>query len=255
MPPGLKADLNFLDILSPQEMFQRNGKALYTQFADLLRQKIESGLLKPGSRLPNMNIIAAHYDISRITVRQAVQILVSEGYLSSRQGRGVEVCGKLPKKDQQRLQTSWRAMVKRVENATVELIEEDNRRECPLITSDMLPVSVYHFMRRVHIKNNLRFAYIDIYLDRQIYERAPDRFNSTTVIPVMDELNIKIVNAWQELTICQASPEIAFHLEIPCGAPVAHVRRFACDDRKKAVYAADMYHPGEKVKFDIELIK
>ena len=93
-------------------------------------------------------------------------------------------------------------------------------------------------MRRIHIQDGARFAYIDLYLDKAIYDRAPERFNATTVIPVMDELKINVSTARQELTIGGASPEAAQHLDIPCGAPVALVRRYACNDRGQAIYAA-----------------
>ena len=61
--------------------------------------------------------------------------------------------------------------------------------------------------------------------------------------------------ARQELTIGGASPEVAQHLGIACGAPVALVRRYACDDSGKAIYAALVVHPGDRVRFDIDLVR
>lgn len=236
--------------------FRRPGPPLYAQFADLLRQRIESGVLPPGTRLPNMGEMARETGLARVTVRQAVQLLVLEGLLTSRQGRGIHVAQQLPHRAFQNMRTSWSALIKRIEGASVQLLEAADTSHCPLLAAWNLPgVPEYRYMRRVHIKDGVRFAYIELYLDKSIYARAPGRFDVTTVIPVMEELKVNVTSARQELTIGSASPDAALHLGIACSAPVAQVRRYACDDTGRAVYAASMVHPGDRVRFDIDLVR
>ena len=71
----------------------------------------------------------------------------------------------------------------------------------------------------------------------------------------MDELGVDVSTARQILTIGIASPEAANHLGIACGMPVAQVERFACDKSGKVVYAASMVHPGDRVRFEIDLVR
>lgn len=236
--------------------FRRPGPPLYAQLAELLRQRIESGVFAPGAKLPNLAEMARKTGLARVTVRQAVQLLVLDGLLTARQGRGIHVARRLPHRACQNMRTSWSALVKRIEGASVQMLEAADTTQCPLLAAwNLPPAPCYRFMRRVHIKDGVRFAYIDLYLDKRIYERAPERFNMTTVIPVMEELRINVTAARQELTIGSASPEAAFHLGIACSAPVALVRRYACDDSGRAVYAASMVHPGDRVRFDIDLVR
>lgn len=236
--------------------FRRPGPPLYAQFADLLRQRIESGVLPPGTKLPNMVEMARETGLARVTVRQAVQLLVLEGLLTSRQGRGIHVAQQLPRRSFQNMRTSWSALIKRIEGASVQLLEAADTPACPLLAAWSLPgVPEYRYMRRVHIKDGVRFAYIELYLDKSIYARAPARFDMTTVIPVMEELKVNVSSARQELTIGSASPDVALHLGIACSAPVAQVRRYACDDSGRAIYAASMVHPGDRVRFDIDLVR
>ena len=54
--------------------------------AETLRSQIRGGLLGPGDRLPNERDLAASLGIGRITVRQAIQQLVAEGFLLSKRG-------------------------------------------------------------------------------------------------------------------------------------------------------------------------
>ena len=135
-------------------------------------------------------------------------------------------------------------MVKRIEGASVELLDAADVDDCPLLAAWELPSApAYHYMRRVHIKDACASPTSNL-SDRIIYDQAPERFNATTVIPVMDELRVNVSKARQELTIGGASPEVAQHLGIACGAPVALVRRYACDDSGKAIYAAWLCIPA-----------
>jgi GntR family transcriptional regulator len=63
----------------------------YRQIADHLRAAIERGELQPGDRLPSEAALMKHYQVARMTARQAIQELRSEGRVVSEQGRGVFV--------------------------------------------------------------------------------------------------------------------------------------------------------------------
>jgi DNA-binding FadR family transcriptional regulator len=54
--------------------------------AGTLRSQIHSGQLGPGDRLPNERDLAALLGVGRITVREAIRILVTDGYLVSKRG-------------------------------------------------------------------------------------------------------------------------------------------------------------------------
>ncbi len=63
----------------------------FRQIADDLRSAIERGELQPGDRLPSEAKLMKHYDVARMTARQAVQELRGEGRVVAEQGRGVFV--------------------------------------------------------------------------------------------------------------------------------------------------------------------
>jgi DNA-binding GntR family transcriptional regulator len=56
-----------------------------------LKQLIVSGKVPVGSRLPSESDLCDQYNVSRITLREAVQGLVQEGYVVRRQGSGTYV--------------------------------------------------------------------------------------------------------------------------------------------------------------------
>lgn len=65
--------------------------ALYYQIAEVLRQRIESGELKPGEAIPTEEELQRLFGVSRATVRQAVRQLVTDGLLRLERPRGTFV--------------------------------------------------------------------------------------------------------------------------------------------------------------------
>lgn len=67
------------------------AERLSDQLAARLGAQIDTGLLRPGDRLPTEQTLAATHGVSRTVVREAVHQLKSRGLLRSRQGSGVYV--------------------------------------------------------------------------------------------------------------------------------------------------------------------
>jgi len=67
---------------------------LYLQLAELLREQIRSGKLPPRSRVPSLVDLAAKYELAEMTVRKALRLLIDEGLIETRPGRGTFVKGK-----------------------------------------------------------------------------------------------------------------------------------------------------------------
>ncbi len=69
---------------------------LYRQLYDRLRLMILDGRLPSGSRLPANRVLAQDLSLSRNTVATALQQLLAEGYVETRQGDGTYVASELP---------------------------------------------------------------------------------------------------------------------------------------------------------------
>lgn len=61
---------------------------LYVQIAALLKKDIENGVFKQTGRIPTEGDLAEQYQVSRITVRKAVEDLVNQGLVEKKQGKG-----------------------------------------------------------------------------------------------------------------------------------------------------------------------
>lgn len=63
----------------------------YVPIYDKLYSDILNGVYQPGSRLPGETYLAEKYDVSRNTVRQALTVLVEDGLVEKKQGKGTFV--------------------------------------------------------------------------------------------------------------------------------------------------------------------
>ena len=61
---------------------------MYQQLAAELRDQIKSGGLKQGDRIPTEAELAERWEVSRNTIRLAIDVLRNEGLITSSQGRG-----------------------------------------------------------------------------------------------------------------------------------------------------------------------
>ncbi|MDA0565260.1 GntR family transcriptional regulator [Streptomonospora sp. S1-112] len=68
----------------------------YEQVAADLRARIMAGDLEPGTRLPSTARLVEEFGVANTTVQKALAVLKGEGYLTSRQGKGVFVRDRQP---------------------------------------------------------------------------------------------------------------------------------------------------------------
>lgn len=227
----------------------------YAQLADLLRQRIARGVWTRGAKLPSIEALMREFDVARVTVRQAVDLLAREGLLSPQAGRGTFVTAVPVMNRPLRLETSLRALadVYRHDKPKLTLIEETSATP-PLRPEDGKPALHYHFMRRVHSSEGEAYCVISIYLDERVFRMAPARFRKETAIPVLLELpKVKIRHARQTVTLGSADIEVSEHLGVALHSPVALVRRVFTAAGGTVVYLAEVTYRGDYIHFEMDL--
>ena len=72
-------------------LYPEDSRPLYEQLVTCLRNDILSGVLPPGNRLPSKRSFAENLGVSSITVENAYNRLIDEGYVVSEPKRGYYV--------------------------------------------------------------------------------------------------------------------------------------------------------------------
>jgi GntR family transcriptional regulator len=227
----------------------------YAQLAGVLRQRIARNRWPPGTKLPTLEALMDEFDVARVTVRQAMELLAREGLVSAERGRGTFVTAPPARHRGLMLETSLQALADVYRNDTPNLTLIEEAAAAPeLHPRDGTPAPQYRFMRRVHSRNGEAYCIISIYLDERVFRMAPRRFRRETVIPVLLDLSrVTIARAWQTLEIGTADVTVARHLDIPIGAPVAEVRRVCQDARATVVYLGEVTYRGDYIHLAMDL--
>lgn len=69
----------------------RRSKILYIEISESIRKKILDGFYPVGTLIPSENELVEEYGVSKITIRNAVELLENEGYVEKKSGVGTRV--------------------------------------------------------------------------------------------------------------------------------------------------------------------
>ena len=220
-----------------------------------MRRQIETGEWPSGAYLPSLEKLAKIFGIARLTVRQAVQQLVSEGLLTSIRGNGTSVARAMLQRPWYTLQTSLSEMASQATGTAVEVLEEQDVEACPC-TNDSLGISPagYRYMRRIHSRAGIPYALMDAYLVQRLYMLAPDGFRAQPILSLLKELRTPIQGGHQIITIGTADVQSSEYLKLPLGVPVAFVQRVVHDAEGQILYTATLIYRGDNLRLSIDLV-
>lgn len=70
---------------------EKGAPPLYSQLESILKKQIEHGEFNKGDLMPTEKMLMEQFEVSRVTVRQAMAALTQDGYIKCSRGIGTEV--------------------------------------------------------------------------------------------------------------------------------------------------------------------
>jgi GntR family transcriptional regulator len=223
---------------------------IYHQLEEYIKSQIESGALKVDEAIPSEREYAERYQISRMTVRQAINNLVNEGYLYRQKGRGTFVN---KQKVEQKLQglTSF----------TEDMLERGMKPSSKLLSFQIIPADIQvasrlklkentpvYEIQRVRLADDVPMALETTYLPANLVKGLTEEIiNQSLYKYIEDTLLLTISEAAQQIEAASAKEIEVKHLEIEKGSPVLLILRtsYLQDGTPfefvKSAYRADRY--------------
>ena len=226
---------------------RRQAVPLHAEVAEVLRHQILSGALPSGMRLPALREMSEELGVARMTVIQAMNTLKEEGLIEKHSGRGTFVSDV---KVRRRHTLQMKAELSQI-YAMVDQLEVSVRKgEATIEKSEN--GRYFRCMRRIHARDGKPFCQVDIRLDDQVFELAPDRFANEIVVSVLKDLGIPVSKARQNITISYADFSLAEALGIKVNSAVFRVGREFLDETGNLIYSAALCYPGDLLELEIE---
>lgn len=225
----------------------------------VLRDRIVSGVLGFGARLPTENELASTHAVSRVTVRRALSELESEHLIERRRSAGTRVV--------------YRAHSSRmsadISGVLANLAEMGRRTRVRLLSFGYVPAigpaaealgAVDHelLQRSVRVRSvdGLPFSYL--------LAHVPERIGATftgkeladrPLLELLERSGVKVERATQRISASLAAPDVALALGVKTGSPLIELVRTVYDRRGCGVeHLYALYRP-DRYGFEFDLVR
>ena len=222
----------------------------YRAIAAELRRRVEDGELAAGALLPSESELSAAYDVSRVTVRKALDLLRDDGLVDSRQGFGWFVAADPLRQSLGHLGT--------IEAQLGELGVTSERRvvgfrftTAPPRVRQILGVDTVLEVRRVNLADGQPFARVTVWCSEQTGARLSRAdVESSPFYELVDE---PIGGASQTIGAAAAGRDDADLLAVPPGSPVLRCERITRSVDGRPLLVSEHVFPGHRTEFVVEL--
>ena len=229
------------------QAMKRSAVPLHAEVAEVLRHQIMSGELTHGTKLPALRELTEQLGVARMTVVQAMNTLEDEGLIEKHSGKGTFVKAvQLPEPHTMQMKADISQIYTMVDQMEVSVRQSD------AVIEKALDGRYFRSMRRIHARLGKPFCQVDIKLDDQIFENAPERFAQEIVVSVLRDLGVTVHRAKQKITISYADFAMAQALGIKVNSAVFRVFREFLDEEGRLIYSATLSYPGDLLELEME---
>lgn len=226
---------------------------LYHQLYQILLAKIEKGEWKPGATTPTENDLREQYDLSRTTVRQSLQQLVLDGYLTRRQGQGTFVTQPKMRHGPQRpfgisgylrahgLQPGWRLL-------GMEHVKPPSKVAAALGVSKNKEVLC---VRRLRLAADEAIGLHTMYVPLPLADRIKPEFmtQGDSSLYYLESLGVTLSESHRILEAVPARADEARLLNVKVGSPLLMIRRTTTGADGKPVEFLRSVYRGDRFEY------
>jgi len=231
-----------------------NREKLYIQLMRIFLEEISTGKWRLEEKIPSEDELCKKYHVSKITVRQAINNLSSDGYLMKIQGKGTFVTSAIPVVGLAMKTRFTEEMFGQEVQLTKELLikgitEPPTEVKAYLKTDDR----IYQFLCRRMANSN------PAYLDESYvpYSMLPgiegvDIINSSFYSVLQEKAIMKVFKMIQTVEILNVDGISANYLDIQAGVPVLAVHRLLLSSDSTPVGYTRFIGRSDRYKFQTE---
>lgn len=233
----------------------RKQGPLYLQIKKIIKDRILHGEYPLGSLIPSEPQLEEEFQVSKMTVRNAIGELAQEGYVDKRSGVGTTVVRN----------TSFSKLSKG-KRFTEILVEEGRQiRKRPLGSGLVTPEPDTELRRlfgescyrveRLYLLDERPYIHFVHYLPPMVANTAAEEPEIRSLYDFLEENQVYLENFRDRFSVGIASADIAKWLEVPEGSPLLRRIRQSYDTEGRVMeYSVGHYHTelhDYVVKFDV----
>jgi len=240
------------------ETINRQSKfPYYQQLYTILRGKISRGDWKPGDLIPTENEMIETYNVSRSTVRQVLDMLVSEGLVYRERGRGSFIAHPTVEQAMTRIVSFTEDMHQRgftpgtqVLSARLVPASKDIAERLQVPTGEPLAC-----VERLRLADGEPMSIEESYLvNRYCPEILQHDYSHQPLREMLkQDYNIRLVNAKQVIRAISAPTHLAEFLEVRSRSPLLFIERLSFSQNGIPIEFLHIYYRADRYSLYNEL--
>ena len=235
------------------------GSPLYSHVEAVLASEITDGYVKVGDQLPTEDSLIERFEVSRITVRRAIQNLVSRGLVEIRRGKGTFVA--VPKITQELTELSGfvEDMHALGRKPTARVIGKD------IVTADITVAGQLALtkgqrvvrIRRVRLADGVPLSFDETYLPLELGRKIlTNNLKTEPIFSLLErKYDVPLIEAEYKLEAVVAEAEVAAALRVKQGSPIFRIERTSYSTGGRPVDYEKLYYRGDLVRFVTRLAR
>lgn len=245
-----------------ENVILQDSKPYYEQVYDYLDNLIVNGSLRAGDRLPSEKELENIFNLSKITIRRAIQELAYENKVVKVSGKGTFV--QKPKLEPLTALTSFsenmlaQGYQPSYTNSKVSLVDPHPKVANSLgIAKNEKVLEIYRLMMADDLPMTIQHAYLPLYIykkNSKIF--TPETINSISLYKILEiELGIELYRAEERVDAAKASQLEADNLQLKKDDLVLIIERVTFSRQEKPVEYVKMIYAANRYRYKVELFR
>lgn len=232
----------------------KTNEPLYKQIYNELLQKIIHNEYHEGDILPSEPALQNMYGVSRITIRRAMDILQTNGYVKKHSGIGTIV-----------MNTKHGLQLKKISSFSEDNLNRDALSELvsfDIVDAPLQVVTKLHLREDVQVYKIERLRIINgekvgfhrsfIPIDKAEITQNDMASPQASLYQILREHNIRLTTANETIEAMSATSMLQDQLELEEHATLLYIERCSFD-RHEGIEFAEIYYRADRYKYHVEL--
>lgn len=225
---------------------------VYFKIENDIKEKILSGKYKSGDKIPSENELTEIYDVSRMTVRQAMNNLVNDGYLLKYKGKGTFVSNNKIEKNIQGVRSFTEEMEASGKKVSSKIISMKEMTPDKSVSEKLFLEKgdkVYK-IERIRYADQLPILFENLYIPQNIFKNIPKKvFEGSFYNYIENELRLKIAYCHQTIEAKMPPQNISESLKITKQLPILFIIRHSFLSNGRPFEYVESSYRSDQYKF------
>ncbi|HHT39450.1 MAG: GntR family transcriptional regulator [Acholeplasmatales bacterium] len=201
---------------------------IYLIIENDIKAAINNGSFKSGDLIPSENELKEKYNVSRMTVRQALNNLVNEGLLFRHQGKGTFVSNAKIEKSIQGIRSFTEEMEATNRKVSSKVITFKEIKANQIIAEKLFlkKGDLIYYIERIRYGNNVPVLFEILHIPKNIFPNITKKDLEGSFYKYLEkELKLKVSHCKQSIEAKKPSKELANILNINVTEPILYIER------------------------------